>query len=84
MTQTKKKAKAKKRRVVFSASTGDSPPVVENSRDEKLRAQQAALGALAKSMIAGLEREDQQTWEINKKFEDAPMVQGSTVWHSHR
>jgi hypothetical protein len=71
-----------KKRVIFSIGDGDE--TLPRDKDERLRAQQAALGVYAKTMIAGLERQDQETWEINRKFENEPVVPGSVIWHVHQ
>ena len=85
---TQKKSKAKplvKRPVVFSI--GDGPvdeQIPARDKDDRLRKQQAALGAMAKTMLAGLERQDQETWEINRQYENEPVVPGSIEWHKHQ
>ncbi|MGZ6112610.1 MAG: hypothetical protein ACXWM3_14700, partial [Gemmatimonadaceae bacterium] len=70
-----------KKRVRFSVGDGDETRPVT---DEGLRDQQAALGAMARSMIAGLERQGQRDREMEKLYENEPMVPGSVVWHVHQ
>ena len=81
---TQKKSKAKpqvKRPVVFSIGDGNE---TETQPDDRLRKQQAALGAMAKTMLAGLERQDRENWEINRQYENEPVVPGSIEWHKHQ
>jgi hypothetical protein len=65
-------------------SVGDGDETLPRDKDERVRAQQAALGVFAKTMIAGLERQDQRDREIEKLYENEPMVPGSVVWHVHQ
>lgn len=79
----KKKLHQKKERpVAFSA--GDEKPPLPRDKDDRLRDQQAALGAMAKTMIAQLDRQDRETWEMIKRDENEPLVPGSVVWHVHQ
>jgi hypothetical protein len=41
----------------------------------------ASNGALASAHIKREELEDERAWEINKQFENEPVVPGSVVWH---
>jgi hypothetical protein len=61
---TKTTKATKKRPAVFSGSTG-GPPVVERSREERLR---AALGVMAKAIHAQGEREADYTERLNKMY----------------
>ena len=78
----KKKSKStgrqKKHRVVFSI--GDGP--VERTSEERLRDQCAALGVLGQAVIAELERQDRQDWEINRRDANEPMI-SDPVWYVH-
>jgi len=62
-----------KKPVIYSI--GDGPVEVHDkpSENTRLRDQQAALGAMARSTLASMEREDQLTWEINRRYENEPM-----------
>ena len=83
---TQKKSKAKpqvKRPVVFSIGDGNEQTLPQDKED-RLRKQQAALGAMAKTMLAGLERQDRENWEINRQYENEPVVPGSIEWHKHQ
>lgn len=66
-----------KKRVRFSVGDGDE---TQPNTDARLREQQAALGVLARSTLSTLEREDQATWEINRRYENEPMP-GTVRWH---
>jgi hypothetical protein len=81
-----KRAKQKKRRVAFSGLTDQfvtNVPPVDRTNEERLRDQQAALGAMARAIHAQGEREADYTERLNKKYENEPMISEPT-WHVHR
>lgn len=69
--------RSKKKQVRFSVGPPydtDESPKARNPHDE--------MRELIARTNAGLERQDERDWEIQKQFEDAPMT-SAPVWHVH-
>lgn len=51
---------------------GSRPPTVQEE-----------LGALAQATIARMKAQDERDWEIQKRYENEPMI-GEATWHEHQ
>jgi hypothetical protein len=55
---------------------------VKRSVQQSIPSVQEQLGALARSTIASLKRDDERTWKLNKRDDNEPMS-GEATWHPH-